>query len=355
MSKKIEPAYRALPALWDKLRSYYSLQDIDPQKLKIDTYWKDTPEVRDELALFYKNISVMDQQVGNIISRLKHDGLWDNTIVIFAADNGDGLPRHKREGYVSGMHVPLITVVMLITDNGAAPEGGPNGGFRRAYGDNTTVAEMDAHLDKAGSPDTDMFYQRPWAYAGSTPFRRYKLWPYLGGMRTSLIVSWQKQIQKPGIIRHQYVSIIDLAPTILDAAGTKFADVVDGVKPIPVAGKSFLPTLNSDTAKTRDVQYFELRGQRAITQGAWRTVAMHRINTGYSNDQWQLFNTANDYSESTNLATKYPQKLEELKKLWQQEAQKYTNPPVVDPVPFLYKFNRMEDGMKTKHPPGVES
>lgn len=104
-------AFKSFPAMWDKLRAFYTLPDIDPAKLKLDPYWQDTPEVRKELALFYKNISVMDQQVGNIIDRLKQDGLWDNTIVIFAADNGDGLPRHKREGYDSGTHVPLIVHV----------------------------------------------------------------------------------------------------------------------------------------------------------------------------------------------------------------------------------------------------
>lgn len=101
-------AFKAFPAMWDKLRAFYTLPDIAPAKLDVDPYWKDTPEVRKELALFYKNISVMDQQVGNIIKRLKDDGLWNNTIVIFSADNGDGLPRHKREGYDSGTHVPLI-------------------------------------------------------------------------------------------------------------------------------------------------------------------------------------------------------------------------------------------------------
>lgn len=104
-------AFKALPEMWDKLRSHYTLPTIDPKKLKLDPYWLDTPEVREELALFYKNINVMDQQVGHIIKQLKQDGLWDNTIVIFSTDNGDGLPRHKREGYDSGTHVPLIVHV----------------------------------------------------------------------------------------------------------------------------------------------------------------------------------------------------------------------------------------------------
>lgn len=318
---------------WDKLRlerferqkklGIIPANTVLPPREKGDAAWDSLDEQHKRVFSRFMEtyagfITHTDEQIGRLVQYLKSTNQYDNTVVMF------------------------------ITDNGAASEGGPNGGFRRAYGDDTTVADMDAHLDEAGGPNTDMLYQRPWAYAGSTPFRRYKLWPYLGGIRTPLIVSWPKQIQKPGAVRHQYVSVIDLAPTILDAAGTKFANVIDGVKQIPVAGKSFLPTLNSETAKTRDVQYFELRGQRAITQGDWRAVAMHRIGTDYANDQWQLFNTANDYSESTDLAAKYPEKLAELKKLWQQEAQKYSNPPVVDPVPFFYKFNRMEDGISTQ-------
>lgn len=260
-------------------------------------------------------ITHTDEQIGRLVSYLKATNQFDNT------------------------------VIMLITDNGAAPEGGENGGFRQAYGDKTTVAEMDANLNEAGGPNTYMLYQRPWAYAGGTPFRRYKLWPHLGGVRTPLIVSWPVKIKTPGAIRHQYVSAVDLAPTLLNAAGTQFADSVDGVKQIPVAGKSFLPTFNSDKAKTRNVQYFEMRGQRAITQGKWRAVAMHRINTDYSADQWQLFNTENDFSESKDVSAQNPKKLEEMKKLWWEEAKKYSNPAVIDPVPFFYKFNRMEDGL----------
>lgn len=255
-----------------------------------------------------------DEQIGRLVDYLKETGQYDDTLII------------------------------LLSDNGAAPEGGVNGGFRTAYMDKTTVKEMYDNLDDAGGPKTDMLYQRPWAYAGATPFKRYKLWPYLGGVRTPLIVSWPSHIQPPNSIRSQYVSVIDIAPTILEAAGTSFATEVDGVKQIPVAGKSFLETLNSDDAKTRDVQYFQLRSQRAITQGNWRAVALHRYNTSYNDDQWQLFNTAEDFSESTDLAQKYPEKLKELQQLWWDEARKYSDPAVVDPSEFFYNFNRMEDG-----------
>lgn len=254
-----------------------------------------------------------DEQIGRLVKHLKETGQFDNTLIVF------------------------------MSDNGAAPEAGKNGGFRTAYMDKTTVQEMDEHLDEAGGPKTDMLYQRPWAYAGNTPFRRYKLWPFQGGVRTPLIVSWPKMIEQKGAIRHQYVSTVDIAPTLLAAAGTQFADTIDGVKQLPVAGQSFLPTFNSDTAKTRDVQYFELRGQRAITQGTWRAVALHKLGTDYAQDKWMLFDTAKDFSESTDLADKYPEKVEEMKKLWWSEAKRHSNPPVIEPNAFLYKFNRMDN------------
>lgn len=254
-----------------------------------------------------------DEQIGRLVEHLKETGQYDNTLI------------------------------MLISDNGAAPEGGQDGGFRFAYGDKTTVAEMDANLDEAGGPNTDMLYQRPWAYAGVTPLRRYKLWPFLGGIRTPFIASWPSHIKDKGAVRNQYVNVIDLAPTILDAAGTQFSDEVNGVKQIDVAGKSILNTFTSQTAKTRDVQYFELRGNRAITQGKWRAVAMHKLGTDHSQDPWELFDTEADFSESQDLSKKYPEKLEELKKLWWEEANRYSNPPIVEPVELLYKFNHMDD------------
>ncbi|AKR79465.2 MULTISPECIES: arylsulfatase [Edwardsiella] len=257
-----------------------------------------------------------DHEIGRIIDTLKKTGQYDNTMIVF------------------------------LTDNGAASEGGPHGGFQVAYNDKMPVEEMDKRLDEAGSASTYMLYQRPWAYAGTTPFRRYKLWPYLGGVRTPLIISWPQHIDNPGIIRHQYVNIIDLAPTILQATGTKFSASVDGQKQLPIAGKSILDTLNSDMAKTRDIQYFELRGQRAITWGKWRAVAMHDVNTDFSQDKWELFDTEKDFSESTDLASQNPEILSKMKEIWQQEAEKYSQPTAFQPDPTLYKNNSMQDGIK---------
>jgi arylsulfatase A-like enzyme len=289
-----------------------------PPREKGDAAWETLDEQHKRVfARFMETyagfITHADEQIGRLINYLKTTGQYDNTLFI------------------------------LLTDNGAASEGGPNGGWNREYADKTPVTEMDAHLDEAGSPTTHMLYQRPWAYAGDTSLRRYKLWPFLGGVRTPLMISWQARIKDRGAIRRQYVDMIDLAPTILEAAGSAFAAKVDGVEQIPVAGKSILKTVVSPTAPTRSVQFFELRGNRAITQGKWRAVAMHKIGTSHDDDLWQLFDTEADFSESTDLSKRYPEKLAELKKLWWSEAKKYTDMPLIEPVPFLYKMNGIDD------------
>lgn len=309
---------------WDKLRQQrferqkemgiISPNTVLPPREKGDLAW-DSLDAQQKrvyerfMETYAAFLTHTDEQIGRLVQHLKETGQYDNTMIIFA------------------------------TDNGAAPEGGQKGGFYQAYMDKTTVAEMDKNLDKAGGPETYMLYQRPWAWAGATPFRRYKLWPFAGGVRTPLIVSWPGHVADPGAIRHQYVQLIDLAPTMLQAAGLQFADKVDGVKQIPVAGKSILPTLTDKHAKTRDTQFFELRGQRAITHGKWKAIAFHKIGTDFADDHWMLFDTENDFAESTDVSAQYPEKVEEMKRLWWKEA----NPPVVKPKDFLYKFNHMEN------------
>ncbi|MEF2074813.1 arylsulfatase [Consotaella aegiceratis] len=257
-----------------------------------------------------------DEQIGRLIDALKASGQFDNTLIV------------------------------LITDNGAASEGGANGGFRTAYADKTSVAEMDQALDEAGSASTYMLYPRPWAYAGDTPFRRYKLWPFAGGVQTPMIVSWPEQIADRGAVRPDYVNVIDIAPTFLEVAGTQFAANIDGVEQIPIAGQSILGTFFSPNAATREVQFFELRGNRAIRQGKWRAVAMHKIGEDFLDDPWQLFDTEADFSESTDLSKDYPQKLEELKALWWSEAKKYTDPQLIKPIDFLYQLNGFGDAFE---------
>lgn len=228
------------------------------------------------------------------------------------------------------------TIVVLFSDNGAASEAGQTGAFDGLYRPNTlTPAQQRARLAQLGTVETQAEYPRPWAMAGVTPFRRYKLWPYQGGVRTPLIISWPAKIKDGGAVRRQFVDVIDIAPTLLEAAGTKFAAVVDGQPQLPVAGRSFGATFTNAKAPTRKTQYFELRGNRAITDGGWRAVAIHNCESSFDEDRWELFNTDVDYAETVDLAQRHPEVLARMQRLWAQEWARYGSGPMTQRPPAL--------------------
>jgi arylsulfatase A-like enzyme len=315
---------------WDRLREERLAREkqlgivpantILPPRNPGDRAWADlTPTERTVFARFMQVyagfITHTDEQIGRLVGHLKATGQYDDTLII------------------------------LMSDNGAASEAGQKGSFDRMYRPNTlTPEQMLERLDELGTDKTQSEYQRPWAMAGVTPLRRYKVWPYLGGVRTPLIVSWPKAIRDGGAIRRQYVDTVDLAPTMADAAGTRFPSAVAGRAELPVAGKSIRASFASATAPSaRTVQYFELRGNRAITQGKWRAVAMHKQLTDFATDKWELFDTDADFSESTDLSAKYPAKLEELKRLWWSEARKYSTPPLAEAPAIFRQRERFDD------------
>ena len=252
------------------------------------------------MAVYAGFIEHADAQIGRLVAALKQRGQYDNTLIV------------------------------LLSDNGAASEAGQTGSFEGMYKRNQpSIAEMKARLPELGTDRTEAEYQRPWAMAGVSPFRRYKVWPYLGGVRTPLIISWPREIHDGGAIRHQYVDTVDIAPMLLDAAGTRFAAKVGGTRQIPVAGRSFRASLASGAAReTRTVQFFELRGNRAITSGSWRAVAMHRTGSDFATDKWELFDLSKDPAEAHDLSREMPKKLAGMQALWWREARKYSNPPL---------------------------
>lgn len=298
------------------------LPPINPGDIPWD---KLTPVQKTVYARFMQTyagfIEHCDEQIGRLIAYLKKTGQYDNTLIVIASDNG------------------------------AAGEAGQAGSFEKLYVPNTLTPEQElARLDELGTDKTEAQYQRPWAMAGVTPLRRYKLWPYAGGVRTPLIISWPDRIRAHGAIRTQEVDAIDIAPTILDAVGMKFDDVIDGQKQIPVAGKSAVPTFTDAKAPDpRSVQFFELRGNRAIRAGKWRAIAMHRPQTDFSADEWQLFDESKDFSEATNLAKENPGKVEELKALWWSEAKRYADPPVAEPPAAVRNMDRFDDAFDEPH------
>lgn len=314
---------------WDAMRqdrlARQKAMGIVPASTKLpdrnpgDRAWSElTPTERTVFARFMATyagfISHTDDQIGRLVSHLKATGQYDDTLIVF------------------------------MSDNGAASEAGQKGSFERLYAPNKlTPEQMLGRLDELGTDKTQSEYQRPWAMLGSTPFRRYKLWPQAGGVRTPLIVSWPRQIADGGAIRTQYVDVVDIAPTLADAAGTRFPAKVGKVAELPVAGRSIRPVLRSAKAPGRAVQYFELRGNRAITSGKWRAVAMHKQMTDFASDTWQLFDTEADFSETTDLAAKYPAKVEELKRLWWREARKFSTPALAEAPEEFRSRERFDD------------
>jgi arylsulfatase len=294
-----------------------------PEREPRDRAWADLSD--DEKAVFARYMAVYagfiehcDQQIGRVLATLRDKGLMDNTIIV------------------------------LLSDNGAASEAGQVGFFDGLYRANTiTPAEQRARVDELGTAETQAEYPRPWAMVGDTPLRRYKLWPYSGGTRTPMIFHWPKHVRDPGAIRRQFVDVIDIAPTLLEAADTGFDTVVDGIAQIPVAGKSFLPSIRSRRAHGRQVQYFELRGNRAITSGDWRAVAIHDCDQPYANDRWELFNLASDFSESTDLSAKYPGKVNAMKALWDSEWAKYGTGALAQPGILTCRLSDLFDRRPT--------
>ena len=282
--------------------------------------WKDlTDEERKVytrfMAAYAGFLEHADEQIGRLVKCLKDLKLFENT------------------------------ALFLMSDNGGAPEGGVKGGFFHNYADKTTVHDWYAHLDELGTDKTLPLYQRPWAMASDTPFRFYKLWPYRGGVQTPLIVSWPAEIREHGI-RKQFIDIIDITPTVLDIAGIEAPSSFQCVCQTPLQGKSIRSTFNNPASPNpRDTQYFELWGARGIYHAGWEALAVHQPGRSFSDDHWQLFHTATDFSQGTNLASQYPDKLEELKSLWWSEATRMGALPLLEaPVQRQHTYDQALGG-----------
>jgi arylsulfatase len=250
-----------------------------------------------------------DAQVGRIIDYLEESGQLDNTVVLYAADNG------------------------------ASGEGSPNGSvnenkFFNGYPD--SLSENMKYLDVLGSPETYNHYPTGWAVAFSTPFKMFKRYSeYSGGTCDPLVISWPKCIKARGEVRHQYHHSTDIVPTILDICGLEMPKVYKGVEQYPLADVSMRYTFDAkpDAPTQKKRQYYAMLGTRGIWEEGWRAAALHTPLTGKGNfdkDQWELYNVQADRSESEDLAKEYPEKLQALIKVWFEEAEKNLVLPLDD-------------------------
>jgi arylsulfatase len=250
-----------------------------------------------------------DVEIGRLIDYLQESGQLDNTVVFYAADNG------------------------------ASGEGSPSGSvnenkFFNGYPD--TVAENIKYLDVLGGPDTYEHFPTGWAAAFSTPFQMFKRYAeYSGGTSDPLVISWPKGIKARGEIRNQYHHSTDIVPTILEIAGLEMPKVYKGVEQYPLSGVSMRYTFDAkpDDPTTKKRQYYAMLGTRGIWEDGWLAAAVHAPLTGkghFDQDAWQLYHVDVDRSESKDLAKEYPQKLEALKKVWMDEAERNLVLPLDD-------------------------
>lgn len=255
-----------------------------------------------------------DHEVGRLISAIEEIGQLDNTLIF----------------YIAG-------------DNGASAEGGFNGLFNEmSYfnGMPESVEDILKHYDELGGPNSYGHYAAGWAVAGDTPFTWTKqVASDYGGTANAMAVHWPKGIQNKGELRSQFHHVIDVAPTILEAAGLPQPTSVNGVTQTPIEGVSMLYAFNDPKAQsTHKTQYFEIFCNRSIYHDGWLAGTLHRAPWemkpphSIAEDKWELYDTKNDVTLTNDLSSQNPDKLKELQALFITEAIKHSVLPLDDRV-----------------------
>jgi arylsulfatase A-like enzyme len=236
-------------------------------------------------------------------------------------------------------------VYYIIGDNGASAEGSLQGTFSEyftvsGFGELETPEFLKANLDKFGGPEAYNHYAVGWAHAMDTPYQWTKqIASHWGGTRNGTIVHWPHGIEARGEVRAHFHHVIDIAPTVLEAAGMPEPVVVNGVMQKPYEGVSMRYSFDDAYAAERhETQYFEMLGNRGIYHKGWTAVTKHRTpwttgiieNVAFDDDVWELYDTTSDWTQAHDLAKKQPDKLHELQRLWLIEATKYNVLPLDD-------------------------
>lgn len=314
---------------WDKLRE----ETLERQKklgiVPSNTQLPPKPDgikdwdslTAEEKKLFCRQMEVYaafaehtDYEIGRLVSAIEDLGELNNTVFI----------------YIAG-------------DNGASAEGQMNGMFNENTYFNQvpeTVPDMLKHYDEWGSPNTYPHMAAGWAIALDSPFKWTKqMASDFGGTRNGMVICWPDGIKAKGEMRNQFTHVIDIAPTIYEIAKIPAPNEVNGIKQDPIEGTSLVYSFdNPGAAEKHAIQYFEILGNRAIYNEGWMARTVHRPPwmakplTTLQTDQWELFNTMEDFSLSNDLSAKYPDKLKFMQDLFMKEGEKYHVLPIDDRV-----------------------
>jgi len=235
-------------------------------------------------------------------------------------------------------------IIAILGDNGASAEGTPNGTFNEMLMLNgilgiETPEFLTERIDKFGSPEAYNHYAVGWAHATDTPYQWTKqVASHWGGTRNGTIVHWPNGIKAKGEIRSQFCHVIDIAPTLLEAAGLPQPTIVNGLLQAPMEGVSMVYSFDDAKATERhDLQYFEMFCNRGIYHKGWSAVTRHSTPwvayaklPAFDDDVWELYDGNKDWSQAHDLAKEMPEKLHELQRLWLIEATKYNVLPLDD-------------------------
>ena len=283
--------------------------------------WNEMPEalkpvLRRQAEVYAGFLEYTDHHVGRLFDGLKALGSLDDTLIFY-----------------------------IIGDNGASAEGTLNGTYNEMLNFNgldaiETPEFLTARVDKIGGPDSYPHYAVGWAHAMDTPYQWTKqVASHWGGTRNGTIVHWPNGIKAKGELRRQFSHVIDVAPTILEAAGIPEPIYVNGVQQHPIEGVSMLYAFNDAKAAERhETQYFEMFGNRAIYHKGWTAVTRHKTpwlligekTVAFDDDVWELYDTEKDWSQANDLSKQMPEKLRELQGLFLIEAAKYNVLPLDD-------------------------
>jgi arylsulfatase len=254
-----------------------------------------------------------DHEVGRLVSAIEEMGQFDNTLFIY-----------------------------ILGDNGASAEGGMVGLFNEMNYFNGVEEKLEdilKKIDELGGRNAYNHYAAGWAVAGDCPFTWTKqVASSFGGTRNGLVVHWPKGIKARNEIRSQFHHVIDVAPTVLEACGLPEPKVVNGFTQRPIEGVSMMYSFEDANARERHTtQYFEIFCNRAIYHDGWVAGTVHKAPweprprvDSFDKDRWELYNVAEDFSQSIDLAERNPEKLKELKALFLTEAKKFQVLPLDD-------------------------
>ncbi len=293
-------------------------------------------------------IDYTDEQIGRFLDYLEESGQLNNTMIVVISDNGAS-PEGDANGWTN----------MVMWAN-TISEGGDSSGFQDNFlplPNITNMSTMLSKIDEIGGPLSYPTYPLGWAMADNTPNKLYKWTSHEGGTHDPMIIYWPDGIKDEGGLRSQFCHAIDIVPTVLDVLNFDAPEVYNGVTQMPVEGISLAYTFANATEPThKKVQYFEMMGTRALWYNGWKAVAFHHLDAGpdFQNDTWELYDLSNDVSEAHDLAAQYPAKLEEMQDRWWAEASKHNVLPLDDRAHTRYAALQ-ERGISTfTYLPGVE-